>query len=99
MSNREPPVYQAFEFAPKRTRYCCVITSLNEGSRIRRQLKRMSPRSELADIVIADGASTDGSTEASYLRSCGVRALLYRDNVFATLLARPAWVRQRLASE
>ena len=76
MSNPEAPVYEVFEFAPKRTRYCCIVTSLNEGDRIRLQLKRMSPQSELADIVIADGASTDGSTESSYLKSCGVRALL-----------------------
>ena len=76
MSNPEAPVYEVFEFAEKRTSYCLIVTSLNEGERIRRQLERMSARSELADILIADGASTDGSTEHSYLKSHGVRALL-----------------------
>ena len=76
MIRLEPPSYEVFELAPKRSRYCVVVTTLNEGERIRGQLERMRPRAELADIVLADGASTDGSTERCFLRACGVRALL-----------------------
>lgn len=72
----EAPAYQARELSPKRTRYCVVITTLNEGERIRAQLERMRPNAQLADIVIADGDSSDGSTEEGFLRQCGVRALL-----------------------
>jgi glycosyltransferase involved in cell wall biosynthesis len=67
------------EFFPKRTRYCVCITVFNEGDRIRNQLKRMQPRAGLADIVIADGRSTDGATDPQFLASVGVRTLLTTD--------------------
>lgn len=70
------PVYHARELAPRRTRYCVVVPSLNEGERLRDQLSRMHARADLADILIADGGSMDGSTEEPFLLSRGVRALL-----------------------
>lgn len=75
----EPPVFETREFFPRRTRYCLCITIYNEGERIRGQLERMKARAALADIVIADGRSTDGSTEPGYLESMGVRTLLTTD--------------------
>ncbi|MBI1353635.1 MAG: glycosyltransferase family 2 protein [Acidobacteria bacterium] len=50
--------------------------ALNEGDRLRLQLRRMQAQSALADILIADGGSSDGSTDEDFLRSCGVRGLL-----------------------
>lgn len=64
------------EWFPRRTRYCVAIPVLNEGDRLRGQLVAMKERAELADIVIADGGSSDGSTDPGFLQSCGVRALL-----------------------
>jgi dolichol-phosphate mannosyltransferase len=75
----EPPVYQTYEFSPKRTRYCFIVVIWNEGDRIRGQLARMKERAGLADIIIADGNSTDGSTEHNFLRNMGVRTLLVTD--------------------
>jgi len=75
----EPPVYEIHEFFPKRTRYCFIVVILNEGERIINQLKRMAPNAGLADIIIADGRSTDGSTDPEFLKSQGVRALLITD--------------------
>ena len=75
----EPPVYEINEFAPKRTRYCFVVVILNEGTRITNQLARMKQRADLADIIIADGRSTDGTTEPEFLKSMGVRTLLVTD--------------------
>jgi hypothetical protein len=72
----EPPVYEVHEFFSKRTSYCVIIVVLNEGQRIKGQLERMKERAHLADIVIADGRSTDGSTDLDLLRAAGVRALL-----------------------
>ena len=72
----EPPVYEITELTPKRTRYCVIIMVLNEGDRLRKQLGRMQPNSGIADIIIADGRSTDGSTDPEFLRSMNVRALL-----------------------
>lgn len=72
----EPPQFEVREFFARRTRYCFCLTVLNEGDRLRAQLARMQPRAGLADIIIADGQSTDGSTAPGYLESMGVRTLL-----------------------
>lgn len=75
----EPPSYEVTSFAPKRTRYCFCTITWNEGERIKKQLQRMKERSELADIIIGDGHSNDGSMDPEYLKSCGVRTLLTTD--------------------
>jgi len=75
----EPPVYETHEFAPRRTRYCIVVVIWNEGDRIRNQLRRMQKNADLADIIIADGRSTDGSTDPAFLKEMGVRTLLITD--------------------
>jgi dolichol-phosphate mannosyltransferase len=73
------PEFKTIEFFPKRTQYCVIIPILNEGSRFRQQLEKFSPYTQLADIIIADGGSTDGSTDETYLKSMGVRTLLIRN--------------------
>jgi glycosyltransferase involved in cell wall biosynthesis len=75
----EPPVHEVHEFRPKRTRYCFIVVVLNEGERLKGQLERMQERAHLADIIIADGRSTDGSTDPQFLKSKDVRALLITD--------------------
>ena len=74
------PAARIDEFSAKRTRYCVCIPVINEGERLRAQLRAMSEAGipELADILILDGGSTDGSTEAGYLKAQGVRALLVK---------------------
>jgi dolichol-phosphate mannosyltransferase len=73
---RQVPAFEAEVLAGRSTKYCVVVPVINEGERIRRQLGRMAPRAAEADIVIADGGSSDGSLDLSLLRACGVRALL-----------------------
>lgn len=75
----QPPVTETREFSPKRTKYAVVIVILNEGERIKNQLARMQTNAHLADIIIADGRSTDGSTDHDFLRSMNVRTLLITD--------------------
>lgn len=77
-SEWEVPTFVVTEFAPRRTRYCIGIPIINEGERIRSQLQQMYDLGlhELADIVIADGKSTDGSTTPDLLIPIGVRTLL-----------------------
>jgi len=72
----ELPDYQFYEFKPKSTKYCFLTITWNEGDRIRNQLRRMKENSKLADIIIADGNSNDGSTEHGFLKEQGVRTLL-----------------------
>lgn len=75
----EPPVFESHEIASKRTRYCFITVVWNEGERLKQQLQRMADRAHLADIVVADGRSTDGSTDPEFLRRQGVRTLLITD--------------------
>jgi dolichol-phosphate mannosyltransferase len=75
----EPPRHEVVEFSPRRTRYCFIVVTLNEGERIRAQLGRMRAHAALADIIIADGKSTDGSLSHDFVREQMVRTLLLTD--------------------
>lgn len=75
---RAVPAYDTHEFAPRRTRYCLAVPVLNEGERIRRQIDKMRRHLDVADVIIADGGSTDGATSPEALKDSGVRALLVK---------------------
>jgi len=72
------PAYKKIEFAPKRTKYCVCIPVINEGAKLTKQLQRMNALALGADIIIADGGSTDGSNDQDLLRSLNVRTLLIK---------------------
>ena len=65
-------------FSGKRHRHVLIIPVINEGERIRRQLKAIANLAPELDIAIADGGSTDGSLDVENLMACGVRALLVK---------------------
>ncbi len=84
----------------KSTRYCLVIPVINEGERIRDELQqiRETGAAEGLDVVIADGGSTDGSLERSFLESVGVAALLTKRDtgrLSAQLRMAYAWTLQQ----
>jgi len=60
--------------------YCVVIPVINEGGRIERLLKKMQDKkvSGLADIVIVDGGSTDGSLQIESLKEFNIRGLVIK---------------------
>lgn len=74
------PSYKVHQFQKKKTKYCICIPVLNEGDRIKKQLKRMLPYSKIADIIIADWGSSDGSTDKKFLKKMGVKTLLVLEN-------------------
>jgi glycosyltransferase involved in cell wall biosynthesis len=75
------PAHERYLFGPKRTRYCVAVFAINEGERIRAQLRAMAPLADRIDIVVADGGSTDGSLAPDTLAEFGLRALLVKRDV------------------
>jgi dolichol-phosphate mannosyltransferase len=91
------PLFDVDVLRERRTRYAVVIPVMNEGARIRGQLARMKTLGLhlAADVVIADGGSTDGSTALEVLRELGVRARLTKGGsgtLSAQLRCAYAWV-------
>lgn len=74
---REVPEHERHLLRPKRTRHCVMIPVINEGEKIRGQLRRMQAL-DLPDVIIVDGGSTDGSVAKEALRELGVTALLVK---------------------
>lgn len=74
------PAFDATALRPRRTRYACVVPVIDEGERIVRQLTEMREGGHLdrVDTVLADGGSTDGSTETGRLAALGLRGLLVK---------------------
>lgn len=77
-SKRSVPTYESAIFSDKRYAYALVIPVINEGERIRSQLYRCRNVVLPLDIIVADGGSTDGSLDHSFLIEQGVRALLIK---------------------
>ncbi|MGE5101306.1 MAG: glycosyltransferase family 2 protein [Deltaproteobacteria bacterium] len=72
------PAHERYVFGPKRARYCIAVFVVNEGERIRDQLRAMAPCADQMDIVVADGGSTDGSLAPDTLSEFRLRALLIK---------------------
>lgn len=72
------PNFECEEYAEKRTKYCICIPIINEGERIKKELQTAKEHkiNELADIILCDGGSTDGSVEDNILNELGVNTLL-----------------------
>lgn len=72
------PEFRIDELASRGSDYCIVIPVINEGERIQKQLSKMMELEiwKQADVLIADGGSTDGSLDLGFLRKNHVRTLL-----------------------
>ncbi|XBS68583.1 glycosyltransferase family 2 protein [Acerihabitans sp. KWT182] len=74
------PDYVTQYWAGKTKNYCVVIPVINEGKRIENLLKKMLVNNihTLADIIIVDGGSTDGSLSNKLIKDQKVSALLIK---------------------
>lgn len=76
--NWQVPKYTSNEFNSKNSDYCVCIFVINEGEKLLKQLEKMKYLSRQVDIIIADGGSTDGSTDHKKLKACNVNTLLVK---------------------
>lgn len=74
------PVFKTALWLGREHPCCVVIPVINEGERIKSLLSRLAAIKidALADIIIVDGGSKDGSLELSFLQQIGVRGLLVK---------------------
>jgi dolichol-phosphate mannosyltransferase len=72
------PEFNSKEFFAKTHRFCLCIFVINENQKLIKQLSKIQQLKLPLDIIIADGGSTDGSTEESLLKSLNVRCLLIK---------------------
>lgn len=74
------PDFSCSEYSPKQHDYAVLIPIINEGSRIKDELKRakVANVTTIADIVICDGGSIDGSTAEDILKNLDVNTLLVK---------------------
>ena len=79
-STWQVPAFDIPLWLGQRHSYCVVIPVINEGSRIRHLLERMAEQriAAIADIIIVDGGSTDGSLDLNMLRDNGVQGFLVK---------------------
>ena len=74
------PKFDSIEYKSKERDYVVLIPVINEGFRIQHELQRAKNNNiaAVADIVICDGGSTDGSTDETILKSLDVNSLLVK---------------------
>lgn len=74
------PVFETPLWLGRRHRWCVVIPVINEGERINSLLSRMADHdiAGIADIIIVDGGSSDGSLALPTLQQRGVVGLLVK---------------------
>jgi dolichol-phosphate mannosyltransferase len=77
---RQVPAFNTTFWLGSRHRWCVVIPVINEGERIRNLIARMAALqiADMADVIIVDGGSSDGSLASDWLQRHGVRGLLVK---------------------
>lgn len=72
------PQFDRHEFRAKASDYCLCIFVINENGKLHKFLERVRPYAAKVDVVVADGGSTDGSTDEDVLRGFNVNTLLVK---------------------
>jgi dolichol-phosphate mannosyltransferase len=81
MTARSVPEHDRHIFGPREHEYCVAVFCINEGERVRGQLRRMASLALPVDVIVADGGSTDDSVRLDSLAAFRLRALLVKRDV------------------
>jgi dolichol-phosphate mannosyltransferase len=73
------PEYSAQIMSSKGHDFALVIPVINENGKLTRQLAHIAELVPQVDVIIADGGSTDGSTDPGLLAQLGVTAVLTKN--------------------
>ena len=74
----EVPAFDVVFSGPRRHDVALCVFVLNEGERIRNQVRAMHALQLPVPIVIADGGSTDGALDPAFLQAHGIHTLLVK---------------------
>jgi dolichol-phosphate mannosyltransferase len=72
------PAYQITWHRPRRHRWAICVFVINEGEKVRKQLRAMKDHAGLIDLIVADGGSSDGSLDPTIMEEADARALLVK---------------------
>jgi dolichol-phosphate mannosyltransferase len=72
------PRYRVEWQRPRRHRWAICVFVINEGEKVRKQLRAMKAHAGLVDLVVADGGSTDGSLDQAIMEEADACALLIK---------------------
>lgn len=73
------PAFDVTEFFSKKNKYCVCVFVINEGEKVQKQLEKMSVYSNIIDVIVADGGSTDDSLSENFLARNKIRTLLTKN--------------------
>jgi dolichol-phosphate mannosyltransferase len=72
------PQYEVVYERVREKRWAICVFVINEGEKIRKQLRAMQEYSPLVDVIVADGGSSDGSLDEVLMKEVGAKALLVK---------------------
>lgn len=72
------PAYRIEWQRPRLQRWAICVFVINEGEKVRQQLRAMRPYVSSVDLIIADGGSTDGSLDQALMQEVDAKALLVK---------------------
>jgi len=75
---RQLPTFRTDYSREKRQRFSVCVFVINEGEKVRKQLRAMKELTDRVDIIVADGGSKDGSLTPELMAECNIRALLVK---------------------
>lgn len=72
------PTYRIDWQRTRSKRWAICVFVVNEGEKVRRQLRAMQSYGDTVDLIVADGGSTDGSLTPELTKEVGATALLVK---------------------